>query len=158
MCSIPGWGGEILQALKLGRGRGGQIQHYTGGREGQCNCKRGMFLVAQPCPALYNPVDCSPPGSSVHGILQARIPEWVAMPSSRGSTPAQGSIEPRSPPLQVDSLPLEPHGTHIWSEIFPDCPRISVPVPLPDFSSPPQLHKPWHVHTLVLTTCLFFLP
>ena len=34
-------------------------------------------------PTLCNPVDCSPPGSSVHGILQARILEWVAMPSSR---------------------------------------------------------------------------
>ena len=36
---------------------------------------------------LCDPVDCSPPGSSVHGILQARILEWVAMPSSRGSSP-----------------------------------------------------------------------
>ena len=35
-------------------------------------------------PTLCNPVDCSPPGSSVHGILQTRILEWVAMPSSRG--------------------------------------------------------------------------
>ena len=35
---------------------------------------------------LHDPVDCSPPGSSVHGILQARIPEWVAMLSSRGSS------------------------------------------------------------------------
>ena len=35
---------------------------------------------------LCNPMDCSPPGSSVHGILQARILEWVAMPSSRGSS------------------------------------------------------------------------
>ena len=34
-----------------------------------------------------SPVDCSPPGSSVHGILQVRILEWVAMPSSRGSSP-----------------------------------------------------------------------
>ena len=33
-----------------------------------------------------NPIDYSPPGSSVHGILQARILEWVAMPSSRGSS------------------------------------------------------------------------
>ena len=38
------------------------------------------------CPALWNPVDCSRPGSSIHGILQARILEWVAMPSSRGSS------------------------------------------------------------------------
>ena len=42
--------------------------------------------VAQLCPTLCNPMDCSPPGSSVHGILQARILEWVAMPSSRGSS------------------------------------------------------------------------
>ena len=37
-------------------------------------------------PTLCNPMDCSPPGSSVHGILQAGILEWAAMPSSRGST------------------------------------------------------------------------
>ena len=40
----------------------------------------------QSCPTLCDPMDCSPPGSSVHGILQARILEWVAMPSSRGSS------------------------------------------------------------------------
>ena len=40
----------------------------------------------QSCPTLCNPVDCSPPGSSVHGILQARILEWVAISSSRGSS------------------------------------------------------------------------
>ena len=39
----------------------------------------------QSCSTLYDPMDCSPPGSSVHGILQARILEWVAMPSSRES-------------------------------------------------------------------------
>ena len=38
------------------------------------------------CPTLCDPMGCSPPGSSVHGILQARILEWVAMPSSRGSS------------------------------------------------------------------------
>ena len=41
--------------------------------------------LLQSCSTLCRPVDCSPPGSSVHGILQARILEWVAMPSSRGS-------------------------------------------------------------------------
>ena len=40
----------------------------------------------QLCLTLGNPMDCSPPGSSVHGILQARILEWVAMTSSRGSS------------------------------------------------------------------------
>ena len=42
--------------------------------------------VAQSCPTLCDPMDYSPPGSSIHGILQARILEWVAMPSSRGSS------------------------------------------------------------------------
>ena len=43
--------------------------------------------VAQSCPTLCDPMNPSTPGSSVHGILQARILEWVAMPSSRGSSP-----------------------------------------------------------------------
>ena len=43
-------------------------------------------LVAQLCLTLCDPMDCSPPGSSVHGILQARILEWVAIPFSRGSS------------------------------------------------------------------------
>ena len=51
-------------------------------------------------------MDCSPPGSSIHGILQARILEWVAMPSSKGSS--QPGIEPRSSVLWADSLPSEP--------------------------------------------------
>ena len=42
-----------------------------------------LCLVVQLYPTLYDPMDCSPPGSSVHGILQARILDWVAMPSSR---------------------------------------------------------------------------
>ena len=40
----------------------------------------------QSCPVLCDPMDCSPPGSSVHRLLQASILEWVAMPSSRGSS------------------------------------------------------------------------
>ena len=42
--------------------------------------------LLQSCPTLCGPMDCSPPGSSVHGILQARILEWVAISSSRGSS------------------------------------------------------------------------
>ena len=49
-----------------------------------------LCLVAQSCPALCNPMDCSPPGSSVHGDSQARILEGVAMPSSRGSSQPRG--------------------------------------------------------------------
>ena len=40
--------------------------------------------------SLCDPTDCRLPGSSVHGILQARIPEWTAMPSSRGSSYLRG--------------------------------------------------------------------
>ena len=47
---------------------------------GLCVCAKSLQL----CPTLCNPMDCSSPGSSVHGILQARVLEWVAMPSSRG--------------------------------------------------------------------------
>ena len=58
------------------------------------------MLVARPCPTLCDAMDCSPPGSSVHGILQGRILEWVAMPSSRASS------RPRSPAVLADSLPF----------------------------------------------------
>ena len=44
----------------------------------------------QSCPTLYDPMDCSPPGSSVHGTLQARKLEWVAIPFSRGSSQPRG--------------------------------------------------------------------
>ena len=48
-------------------------------------------LVTQSCSTLCNPTDCSPPGSSVHGTLQARILEWVASPFSRSSRSGKGS-------------------------------------------------------------------
>ena len=45
-----------------------------------------VVLVVQLCLTLRDPMDCSPPGSSVHGILQARILQWVAFPFSRASS------------------------------------------------------------------------
>ena len=45
-----------------------------------------LVLVAQSYPTLYDPMDCSPPGSSVHGIFQARILEWVAISFSKVRT------------------------------------------------------------------------
>ena len=67
-----------------------------------------LFLAAQLCLTLCDPIDCSPPSSPSMGILQASILEWVAMPSSRGSS--QPGTKPRSPSLQADSLPSEPPG------------------------------------------------
>ena len=65
-----------------------------------------LCLVAQLCPTLCDPMDYSPPGSSVHGILQAKVLEWVATLSSR-DLPNPG-IKPQFPTLQVDSLLFEP--------------------------------------------------
>ena len=61
--------------------------------------------VSQSCPSLCDSMDCTPLGSSVHGILQARILEWVAISFSK-------RIEPRPPALQADSLPSESPGNH----------------------------------------------
>ena len=64
--------------------------------------------VTQSCLTLRNPMNCSLPGSSVHGTFQARLLEWVAYPSSRGSS--QHRLEPKSPAWQTGSLPSEPPG------------------------------------------------
>ena len=72
--------------------------------------------VAQSCWTLWDPMDCSLPGSSVHGpsvnwILQARILERVAISFCKGSS--QPRDQTGSPALQVDSLPAEPPGKSI---------------------------------------------
>ena len=65
----------------------------------------------QSCLTFCNPMDCGPPGSSVHGILQARIKEWVSVPSSkvssghRDQTRILGLLH-----WQAGSLPLAPPG------------------------------------------------
>ena len=79
--------------------------------------------VTKSCPTLYDPMDCSPPGSSVHGISQARILEWVDLSLSR-DLPDPG-IAPRSPALQAGSLPLShqgsppPRNVSLLSYVFP---------------------------------------
>ena len=65
-------------------------------------------LVAQSCLALCDPVDCRPSVSSVRGILQGRILEWLAIPSP-GHLPNPGT-ETRSPTSQANSLLCEPPG------------------------------------------------
>ena len=71
-------------------------------------------LVTQLCPTLCDPMDCSPPGSSVHGIFQARILEWVANFLLQGTFLTQG-LNPSLLHWQVDSLPL----SHLESPAFP---------------------------------------
>ena len=68
----------------------------TDGKESACNA--GVKVkVAQSCPTLGDPMDCT-----VHGILQSRLLQWVAIPISRGSSQPRGKTT-----LQVDSLPVE---------------------------------------------------
>ena len=57
-----------------------ETQSVMGGQRGV------SVLVAQSCLTLCDPMDCSPPGFSVRGILQVRILEWVAIPFSKGSS------------------------------------------------------------------------
>ena len=66
--------------------------------------------VAQSCSTLCYPVNCSPPGSSVHWIFQAIILEWVAISFSRGSS--QPRDWTRSPALRADGLTSEPSGVY----------------------------------------------
>ena len=68
---------------------------------------------------LYNPMDCSPPGSSLHGILQARILEWVAMPSSRGSSQPRdwNFISWRLLHWQAGSSPLVPPAKPLYDTV-----------------------------------------
>ena len=63
--------------------------------------------VVQSCPTLGDPVDCSLTGSSVQGILQARILEWVPFPSPGDL--ANPGIKPWSPALEADALTSEPY-------------------------------------------------
>ena len=67
--------------------------------------------LLQSCPTLHNPTDCSLPGSSVHGILQARILKWVVMSSFRGSSWPKDQIGvSMALRWQAGFLPLVPPG------------------------------------------------
>ena len=79
-----------------------------------CICYKWV-LVVQSYLTLWDPMDCRLPGFSVHGVLQARILRWVAIPFSRGSSLPRDQTQ--SSTLQADSLLSEPPGkpkTIIW--------------------------------------------
>ena len=86
-----------------------KISHAT-----WCSQKKKIIYIyicikTQLCLTLCEPIDGSPPGSSVHGILQARILDWVAMSSSRGSS--QPRDRSRSPAVHAHSLHLSHQGS-----------------------------------------------
>ena len=80
------WDPVYYQCSVMGRSNPKSFKDIKGGaevlREGVCTCAQ----LLQSCTTHCDPVHCSPPGSSIHGILQARILEWVAISSSRGSS------------------------------------------------------------------------
>ena len=85
-CSLPGssvYG--IFQAKSTGVGCHCLLQPMTTEEFAKCDSRDFFFsfvsvcLVAQSCPTLCDLIDCSPPGSSVHGILQARVLNWFAI-------------------------------------------------------------------------------
>ena len=81
-----------------------------------CVCVCVCVLVTHLRPALCSPMDCSSPGSSIHGITQARILEWVATPFSRGSSQPRGQTQVFA--LGANSLPSEPPGKPTWHSLF----------------------------------------
>ena len=70
-------------------------------------------LVAPLCPTLCDPMDCSPPGSAVHGILQAKILEWVAIPFCRGSSWPMDLIHVSFIGFRA-SISFMPFSCHLW--------------------------------------------
>ena len=85
--------GSSLPEKKRQRGAGmaqtSHTQAVNSHNPSWCILAVGTCACVQPCPALWDPVDRSPPGSSVHGILQAWILEWIAISSSRESSQAR---------------------------------------------------------------------
>ena len=79
----------LLAASSLWIGAGGH-QRPRRQRAADMDSDHMCVLVTQLYPTLSDPVDCSSPGSSVHGILQVRILKWIATPFSRGSSLTQG--------------------------------------------------------------------
>ena len=108
-----------------------------------CMCPK--FL--QSCLTLSNTMDCSPPGSSVHGILQARILEWVVMPSSGWSSqPRDQTCISYFLHWQVSSLPLAPPQYTYQEKLFPFI--TAQLTSFNHFALPPTI-------TLLITTTLF---
>ena len=94
--------------------------------------------VAQSCPTLCDPVDCSLPGFSIYGILQARIMEWVTISFSRGSSPPRDRTQAsciggrhfnlwatREALRRVGEEPKEANLASIWCRLYPNFLDIS---------------------------------
>ena len=104
-----------------------------------CVCVCVCVLVSQLCPTLCDPINCSPPGSSVHGILQARVLERVAIPFSKGLRDLE--IDP----LLLHCRQILYHLSHQRGPSLPTAacitPHVShVPFPAATAQAPLRLH------------------
>ena len=116
------------------------------------------------CPTLCDPMDCSPPGSSVHRIFQARILEWVAISSSRGSSPPEDRTQLSH--IAMDSLPAEPQGKLLFSNT--PCRRHKINMKSSwtrfihserfDHTRSEELDSSWREHHLDVMSSLISLP
>ena len=121
-------------------------------------------LVAQLYPTLCDPIDCSLPGSSVYGILQARIPERVGISFSRGSSLprdwsrslaspalAGGLLTPSATEKSIPISKVEGTKTGIWMNVLLSFPHFTTPIPYPlsshIFPQLSTLHQTWHKNT-----------
>ena len=103
-------------------------------------------LVAQSCLTLWDPVDCSPPDSSAHGILQARMQEWVAIPFSRGSS------QPRDRTCQFRKPRPFPSPYHLpWTGRYQPLALCS-PDPRPELLT--YTHRDLHTHIALEKACI----
>ena len=115
------------------------------GTESTCNALESESEVAQSCLTLGDPMDCSLPGSSVHGIFQARVRSGLPFPSP-GDLPNPG-IGPGSPAVQADALPPKPQfnswlGKICWrKESLPTSTRAFLVAQL--VKNPPAVWETW---------------
>ena len=110
-----------------------------------------LCLVAQSCLTLCNPMDCSPPGSSVLRILQAKILEWAAMPSSRGSSQPKDETHISQFSSVAQSCPSDSLPPHELQHNRPPCPS---PTPGVHSNSCPSS---WWCHRAISSSVVLFL-
>ena len=84
--------------------------------------------VAQSCPTLCDPMDCSLPGSSVHGIFQGRILEWAAISFCRRSSWPRDWTQVSH--IAGNALPSESPGKYVKTPLYPPSPILLSPSPL----------------------------
>ena len=98
-----------------------------------CCCGENESEVAQSCLTLCDSTDCSPPGSSIHGILQARILEWVAISFSRGSSQPRDWTQ-----VSCNALTSEPPGKPLTDLISQG---LLARLPSQDSAGPSHWHR-----------------